>query len=96
MTTQPQLFNTKVPPTLATVKDAIGVGVYYLALGKRPKAEPPSLPAGECTPVRIALDGTALEVYPEARKAFDSDRQTIIHALQLVSELPELARSIKF
>lgn len=90
------ILNTKVPPELAEVKDAIGVGIYYLALGRMPAEAPRPLPAGECVSVRLRIAGTAKEVFAQAREYFDSDRQTVTNALQLVTELPELARTIKF
>ena len=83
-------LNVRVPKVYAKKKylDAIGMGVFDLAFGKRP--DPEEVADGPLITVRLSLSPKATQYFNELLPKYDHNiRRIIREALCLISKEPE-------
>ncbi len=81
----------KVPVELRELKDAAGIGLFYLAIGERPQ-QMPQVPESECKSTRFKLSPRAQQYLTQVKPNFGSERAALVAALALVAELPAHVR----
>ncbi len=82
----------KAPAPLADreLTEAIGIGIFYLAMGKRPSA----IPEGELKSARVKISTTAKKYLDFSLPEFNSRNDLLVHALAWVYEqAPYLRRT---
>jgi hypothetical protein len=81
----PKILNT------AELKQKIGVGLFYLAVGDQPKgAETPEFAELACARINLSADAT--KYFLQVESFYESRRALVRDALMIVQELPEHCR----
>lgn len=81
----------KIPAELEPFRDAIGAGLFYLALDPKPATH---YPMNGCGPARIKLSPQASAYLDRLTPHYGSTRQTIINALAWVATQDEARRAL--
>lgn len=79
------------PVELKPYRNAVNVGLFYLALGNAPMGE---LPTAECKSMRVKVSGEARPYLERLTPRFGSQRQAIINALAWVAAQPPERRAL--
>lgn len=72
----------RVPEQLAPCKEALGVGLYLLILGKNPE----KIPQGNRSYTRFKVSQKAYEFYEDLLPQFSNKTETVTLALALAAE----------
>ncbi|MBL4761140.1 MAG: hypothetical protein JKY93_00400 [Gammaproteobacteria bacterium] len=80
-----------IPRSLKDYRLSVGVGLFYLSIGKRPL----NIPVDKTTTARIKLDENALDRLNGLLPHFKSKREVIICALAWIAEQQEHVQQLK-
>lgn len=85
-------YHVRMPASLCqeSIKGAVGVGLFYMSLGRRPA----TIPTGARTKTRIRVSGRAAQYLQQAAAAFGSVNAALVAAAAFVAERPHIQKTI--
>jgi hypothetical protein len=95
----PDEIVVKLPPSLRcpTLRNGVGIGLHYLAIGENPKKIPEILDRKEWVTARVPLTPAAKILYAQllGRPEFPAKSDPLLLALAWVAEQPPHVRNIQ-